>query len=624
MNSGYKSENHYKFRIKPSDKSINYTDNLIMLNSPAQGLPANTHHSASLPLFRLSVLCVAAVVMTSGLTACSTVPGKEATSGVRNAVGQTPHAARKTILADALAALGAGNAEKTIPLAQDIVLDDIRSASGHLILAAAYHLNGDQSSLDLAGSGYKTAGQFAGQDYWSEYLSGVVAIQRQQHAQSLEHFSAAALIAPDNAFVFEGLSAAAYMNGQLAIAEAAAERSRKLSPDSGIGWQLLTLVKAAQGQSEIVQQLLREAPPSVSHEQRGWVGSRAATLIRTTSFDHENSPAKAVRTQLVTDPSAQPLQTQQNPDIAAPGPNQQLTVDVTVILSDERKSTAYGVNLLDGLQGIYGWGKEVQIVKSSSGGNTDQNTITRAIRTPDITYNLNLFNRGGRFYEAIARPSLTAFVGEPSNFFIGEQIVVNVAGVQAAQLERIDVGVSLKITPADIRTDGSRFRVEVDRGFFSEQTSSSFRESVSTFKQSVAATADVKFGETLILSGLTESVTDGVSSRTPVLGDIPLLDTLFSRSTKLKRSRSAIILVTPSQPGFVNRSVNTSAKVERLLRLWDSVIEPRVGSESMIEKSARDPNFSRSAAGDVRVRDLHDVALRAALIQDVRRMSQSL
>jgi hypothetical protein len=164
----------------------------------------------------------------------------------------------------------------------------------------------------------------------------------------------------------------------------------------------------------------------------------------------------------------------------------------------------------------------------------------------------------------------------------------------------------------------------VDRGFFSEQNASSFRESVSTFKQSVSATADVKFGETLILSGLTESVTDGVSSRTPVLGDIPVLDTLFSRSTKLKRTRSAIILVTPSQPGFINRTTNTSAKVERLVRLWDSVIEPRIGVESLMDKYLRGPSFSRSAAGDVQVRDLNDPALRSSLIYDVKRMSQSL
>jgi tetratricopeptide (TPR) repeat protein len=566
---------------------------------------------------------MAVIIMASGLTACSTLTGKEAASGVRNVAGQAPHAVRKTLLSDALAALGAGDTEKTIPLAQDMVLDDIRSASGHLILAAAYHLNGDQSSLDLAGAGYKTAGQFAGQDHWTEYLSGVVAIQRHQHAQALDNFAAAALNAPDNAFVFEGLAAAAYMNGHLGIAEAAAERARKLSPESAIGWQLLTLVKAAQGQNKTVQQLIHTAPPSVGGEQRGWVRTRAATLIRTGSFENANGPATAVRTQLVADPFVQPPQTQQSVDPAAPGSNQQLTVDVTVILSDERKSTAYGVNLLDGLQGIYSFGKDVQVIKSS-GGNTDQTSITRAIRTPDITYNLNLFNRGGRYYEAIARPSLTAFVGEPSSFFIGEQLIVNVAGVQAAQIERIDVGVSLKITPVDIRADGSRFRVEVDRGFFSEQNTSSFRESVSTFKQSVAATADVKFGETLILSGLTESVTDGVSSRTPVLGDIPVLDTLFSRSTKLKRTRSAIILVTPSQPGFINRTINTSAKVERLVRLWDSVIEPRIGVESLLDKYLRGPNFSRSAAGDVQVRDLHDPALRSALIHDVKRMSQSL
>lgn len=580
----------------------------------------------------VSAKTLLAIALTCGLSACASYPDQNSSHASRQPVEQTRQTARDNLLSDALAALSKGDSEKSIALAQNMVMDDIRSAPAHLILAAGYHLGGDQSSLDLANSGYKTASQFAGQGYWSDYLSGVVAIQRHQEMQALEHFSAAALNAPDNAIVFEGLAAAAYLTGHLGIAEAAVERIRKLSPDSSIGWQLLTLIKAAQGQSQMVQQLIDKAPPSVGAEQRRWVGSRTANLIRTV---HLETPGRSTTRGFAQATTAQLQLAQTTPDVqqdspppvsqqaVQPGADQQLTVDVTVILSDDRISSAYGVNLLDGLQGIYSFAKGMQDIYSST-GDSSQTTITRAIRTPDITYNLNIFNRGGRHYEAIARPSLTAFVGEPSTFFIGEQIFVNVAGIQFAQLEKIDVGVSLKITPADIRPDGSRFRVEVDRSFFSEQSSGSFKEAVNTFKQNVAATADVKFGETLILSGLSETVTDGSSSRTPILGDIPVVDTLFSRTTKLKRTRSAIILVTPSRAGVVNRAINQSEKIERLTRLWDSVIEPRVGAPSLYEKYKSGPTFSRPAAGDVRVRDLQDQALRAKLVEDVRRMTQTL
>jgi hypothetical protein len=83
-------------------------------------------------------------------------------------------------------------------------------------------------------------------------------------------------------------------------------------------------------------------------------------------------------------------------------------------------------------------------------------------------------------------------------------------------------------------------------------------------------------------------------------------------------------LVTPSQAGFVNRTVNRSEKIERLTRLWDSVIEPRVGAPSLYENYKSGPTFTRPATGDVNVRDLQDQALRARLVEDVRRMAQTL
>lgn len=561
---------------------------------------------------KMQLTPVAALIVVVALSACASTTQRVDRAADEPPTAQTHRQASAQRLAQALDALRKGEPELAITNGQALVLEDLRSAPAHLVLAAGYHLNGGQSALDLADSGYKTAAQFAGQSFWSDYLAGVVAIQRHQAAVALEHFAAAALNAPDQPFVFEGLAAAAYLGGQLPLAEAAAQRAQALAPDSRIGWQLLTLVRAAQGQEANVSHLLNHAPASVDAAQQKWVGTRAAQLIRTTLV--ENAAPNRMLAQLTPAPAAQTT-----PAFLSP----QITVDVTVILSDERNTSAYGVNLLDGLQGIYSFAKSAQTVYSSAGDGS-QTTITRAIRTPDITYNLNIFNRGGRFYEAIARPSLTAFAGETSTFFIGEQIVVNLPGIQSAQLERINVGVSLKITPADIRPDGSRFRVEVDRGFFSDQNNGSFKEALSTFKQSVAATADVKFGETLILSGLSESVTDGANSRTPVLGDVPGVDALFSRSTKLKRTRSAIILVTPSLPGFVNRTVNRSEKIDRLIHLWDTVIEPRVGTQSLIERAKDSPSFTRPAAGDVHVRDLQDPVLRQALVDDIRRMTQSL
>ena len=239
--------------------------------------------------------------------------------------------------------------------------------------------------------------------------------------------------------------------------------------------------------------------------------------------------------------------------------------------------------------------------------------LPRSLRIPDVNYSLNIANRGDRRYHVLARPSLTAFSGVQSSFFVGEQLHVQVSGVNVAQIDKIDVGVTLKITPSEVRSDGTRFALEADRSFFSDPVPGSFAQQLTIFKQSVSATADVKFGQTLVLSGLSETVDDSTTSGVPVLGDIPGPNLLLNRDARLDRSRSVLILVTPSLPIEAARSdTRRSAVVERLIQQWTRVIDPTSHLERVLERSLRPLQRAGTVAHDVRVRDLHDERLRTA------------
>jgi len=520
----------------------------------------------------------------------------------------------------ALKALRRGDAATARDAAQQLVLADPRSSQAHMLLAASYHLAGDAESLDLALSGYSAARQFAGSSVWPPLLAGMAALQRSRPEQAMEHFASAVLADPDQALAFEGLAAAAYATGQIELAQTAAERARQLSTDSAIGWRMATLSAAGQGDSLRVNSLLTQTPALLPAVERQWVAQRSQTLLRTAAIDQRVALASGG-----TQEGPQPeTLTGDASGTAAPQPvsaPDQITVDVTLILVDHADTKSYGVNLLDGLQGIFGVGRAFAAASTDGGPHTTQTTITRAIRTPDITYNLNIFNGRNRSYEVIARPSLTAFLGEQSTFFVGEQIFVSVSGVNAAQVEKIDVGVALKILPNEIREDGARFRVEADRSFFSDQPIGSFAQGVATFKQNVAATADVRFGETLILSGLSESVTDGQRSRTPVLGDIPGLNVLFSQQSRLARSRSVLVLVTPSRPAAMARTATVAPAVQRLTELWDTVIERQHGLEALTERIQRSRKFTRAAAGDISVRSIGDPQVLVPLLASLSEAS---
>jgi Flp pilus assembly secretin CpaC len=210
-----------------------------------------------------------------------------------------------------------------------------------------------------------------------------------------------------------------------------------------------------------------------------------------------------------------------------------------------------------------------------------------------------MFNRGGQFYQVVARPSLTAYRGEMSEFFVGRTLKVAVNGVNSSQLEQIDIGIELKVTPIEITADGARVRIETGRSFLTADSAGTFNEALTTFRQRVAATAEIRFGETLVLSGLSESVDDATFSKTPVLGDIPIAGSLFNERAKSSRRDSVLILVTPARPAALpGRPWARAEAVERLVKLWTQVIDPSSNGVDAAARLARMHLFTRMAPGD--------------------------
>lgn len=260
-------------------------------------------------------------------------------------------------------------------------------------------------------------------------------------------------------------------------------------------------------------------------------------------------------------------------DIATATPDQ-VSVDVAIILSQTSQKDSIGMNLLDGLQAQYGF--QNQHTKSSTdGAGSVSRTITDAITIPQLTYNLNLFNRFGQSYQVVARPMLTAYRGEPADFFVGRSAKVAIGGINVATLENIDIGTDVKVTPLEIDAGRTKLKIEVTRSFLSAEPAGTFNESLNTWRQTVSTTVEVDFGSTLILSGLSESVRDSSLSKTPVLGDAPIVGSLFNKRITTNKRDAVLILVTPSPVRtFAARAWARPVEVERLIAFWDTVVAP--------------------------------------------------
>jgi Flp pilus assembly secretin CpaC len=109
----------------------------------------------------------------------------------------------------------------------------------------------------------------------------------------------------------------------------------------------------------------------------------------------------------------------------------------------------------------------------------------------------------------------------------------------------------------------------------------------------------VRFGESLILSGLSEAVDDVGSNRVPGLGDIPVAGLAFNQRSKLERRDAALVLLTPSRlTSLPSGPWARPAAVERLLKLWTTVIDPGSNANHVAARLESTRLFQRAAPGD--------------------------
>jgi hypothetical protein len=328
---------------------------------------------------------------------------------------------------------------------------------------------------------------------------------------------------------------------------------------------------------------------------------RSAQLVRTAALDNAPAPSEA-------QPEA----------LEAALPNQMLA-EVTIILSDNVRDTGRGLNLLDGLRLQYGYDNSATGSTITGGPDSFQRTITQKISVPQLDYNLNIFNRTGESYNVLARPTLTAYLSEESTFFVGQTVNLETSGVNLGTIQPIDAGVTLKLTPQAISGQTVKFRVDVSRSFFSNQRFGSFDKQLNTFKQQVAATAELNFGQTLILSGLSETVYDGVRNETPGLSDVPVLDLLFSRQTSRNKQTSVLILVTPLAPltASLDRRASRTGLTKRIADLWTTLIDPSSDVAAIAARLSRAPVFTRAQADDLRISGAEDAGIRGLALASV-------
>lgn len=470
---------------------------------------------------------------------------------------------------------------------------DARNTYLHFFNGFIYHLQarqGDTEKYEMAIEGYQQAVRIDPGNWIAQEFLALTYADLKQFAKAKAQFTEVLLMAPDSTVSIYGLMVASYMTGDAATACAMADQFRKTSHDDMHAGFLKSSVavyascgdfdnadkmraqwgKPQREQAEVDRMDRRLADwKSVYRDQ-------APRFIKTGSADAapdaqpaaatpEAPAATASAASAASAPATAPAAPEQRPEIVNDGTPRMVLVDVVMVSTQELITTAKGINLLNALtlqlgsasSPAFGWSAE----RTSTGPDAAPVTtvIKRAVTIPALAYSLNIANASNNLNEVLARPTLAAIDGLPSEFFSGTNI--NAAVVQNNGLTTATVpvdkrfGVKLAVTPTFLRNGMVQLKVDAQRTFLNasgEGAGFAYRLDISETTSN--ANVVLNLGDTLVLSGLSEK--DSTNSRTgvPLLQDIPALQYLFSAKRSSDFQRSVLILITPRAPVYTSKS----------------------------------------------------------------------
>jgi hypothetical protein len=224
-------------------------------------------------------------------------------------------------------------------------------------------------------------------------------------------------------------------------------------------------------------------------------------------------------------------------------PPAQAEFSVTLVATSEYKSSNVGINLLDGLEGI--WRVSTDFNRLSTNNFVLANSID--ISGSDIlSYSLNIANSAYSKNDVFLHPTLSAIDKIPVVLYVGTTLTLGVGGDAGGSAMIVDrsVGVSLAITPTFLANEDVMVSLRLSKGNVVPTTGDASGLLLEQNRSVLTASAILGTGDTYILSGLTLDQTDEVESGVPGLQDIPILKRLFSTKAVSEVQVSLIALIT--------------------------------------------------------------------------------
>src|SRR3954447_8051171 len=148
----------------------------------------------------------------------------------------------------------------------------------------------------------------------------------------------------------------------------------------------------------------------------------------------------------------------------------------------------------------------------------------------------------------LAEPNLTALSGETASFLAGGEFPIPVSqSLGAVTIEYKQYGVGLAFTPIVLANGRISMRIRPEVSELSDAGSvnlNGYKVPALTTRRA-ETTVELGSGQSVMIAGLLRNTGSNSLDKTPVLGDLPILGSLF-KSTKFRRQETElVIIVTP-------------------------------------------------------------------------------
>jgi len=512
------------------------------------------------------------------------------------------------------------------------LMDDPKSSTLHYLNGYTYYLmseRGDGDKLDLAALGYCNALDYDSSN-WLAYLQlGRVCLKQKKFGSAQEAFANVLLFQPDNTEALHDLAVASYYNHDLKHALQYITKAANQQPQDKQIQRSAAIITAAAGEKEQAQQYYdkykKQADSKndialVGQRMQDWgrvhksglihLAQAAPAVASTTAPAPAPAPAPNINpaptgtTSLAKDTKSDP---QNNEDGDKLGPNDMVIIDGAVMRVSEQGTTTKGNNILENLTA--GFTLNNQGLNTKASGSLDNSTGTTRTRNrgygifsnvgtatlgSPILYSLNIANAFQQYIEVIGRPTLSVSIGKEGDFYSGDDRYIPIQGDRGGSIEKLPIGISLKVTPVSISGDIITLKVAMKGSSLTSAPAAGIdatTEYITASNSYITTEIQVKIGETIILGGIKLRDQFNGKNGVPFLQDIPGIQYFFSQETTQDDRRTVIYMLTVRsykkdmkaiQAAFVNENIEQPGLDELDLQNKDW-FNPRSNSLMMLK-----------------------------------------